>query len=316
MPANIVTYPSDAPLGIGKERAIAFGGGGEWFVAWCLAYIHTLKENGVDLSNADVTIGTSAGSATSALLTAGVAEQSFTQWSHIAEHPEVLADAVKVDAPSPSRLRALSALSDATDTDPETVREIGRAAMAAKNQPEDEYLASVTQLLGGMTKWPSPAFHTSAVDCFTGERLIVDQDSGVTLAEAVGASTSLPGTGGPIWLGDSVAMDGGVSKSSTHADILVGAKRVIIFTLMSLTAEQVATMPKGPFGLAEKTHPGNAQAEAMMIENAGGKALVVAGNPPPGTNFMDPHLLKDAMSKGAAQAIIDLPEVAALWNNA
>lgn len=314
MPANVVSYPSESPLGEGKERALAFGGGGEWFVAWCLSYIHTLKENGVDLSNAEVTIGTSAGSATSALLTAGIAEQAFAQWTQIAEHPEVLADAVKVDAPSPSRLRALAAISNATDTEPETIREIGRAAMAAKNQPQSEYLASVTQLLGGMTQWPSPAFHTSAVDCYTGERLIVDQNSGVSLAEAIGASTSLPGTGGPIWLEDALAMDGGVSKSSTHADVLVGAKRVIIFTLMSLTAEEAASLPKGPFGLAEKTHPGNAVVEAKMVKAAGGKAFVVAGNPPAGTNFMDPHLLKDAMARGAAQALVDLPSVAAVWN--
>lgn len=315
MPAHVVSYPSPTPLGHGKERAIAFGGGGEWFIAWCLSYIHTLKENGVDLANVELTVGTSAGSATSALLTAGVTEHAFTQWSQISEHPEVLADAVKVDAPSPSRLRAIAAISDATDTEPETIREIGRAAMAAKNQPEADYLASVTQLLGGMTQWPSPAFHTSSVDCYTGDRLIVDQDSGVSLAEAVGASTSLPGTGGPIWLGDVLAMDGGVSKSSTHADILVGAKRVIIFTLMSLTAEEVKTLPKGPFGLAEKVHPGNANTEAEMIEKAGGKAFVVVGNPPPGTNFMDPHLLKDAMAKGAAQALIDLPAVTTLWND-
>ena len=112
-----------------------------------------------------------------------------------------------------------------------------------------------------------------------------------------------------------MVMDGGVSKSSTHADILVGAKRVIIFTLMNLTAEEVAQLPKGPFGLAEKTHPGNAHAEAAMIEAAGGKAFVVAGNPPAGTNFMDATLLKDAMSRGAAQALVDLPAVKAVWND-
>jgi NTE family protein len=315
MPANVVSYPSPSPLGHGKERAIAFGGGGEWFIAWCLSYIHTLKENGVDLSNVELTVGTSAGSATSAFLTGGISEQAFDQWTQIAEHPEVLADAVKVDTPSPSRLRALGALSEATDTEPETIREIGRAAMAARNQPEAEYLASVTKLLGVITEWPSSAFHTSAVDCYTGDRLIVDENSGVTTAQAIGASTSLPGTGGPVWLEDVLAMDGGVSKSSTHADILVGAKRVIIFTLMSLTPEEAQALPKTPFGLSEKAHPGNAHKEAQMIEAAGGKAFVVVGNPPPGTNFMDPHLLKEAMTKGAAQALIDLPAVTALWND-
>ena len=314
MAVEAVPYPAPKPLGVGVERAIAFGGGGEWFTSWCLSYVHTLKEHGVDLTTADVTVGTSAGSAVSALLDAGAAEKAFAQWSQIAAHPEVLAEAVKVDNPSPSRLRALGVIADATDTEPATIQAIGRAAMAARNQPADEYQKSVAMILGGLTDWPSPKYHATAVDCYTGDRLIISQDSGVSLVEAVAASTSLPGTGGPTWLGDVVAMDGGVSHSSTHADVLVGAKRVLIFTLMSLTPEQVAALPKTPFGMAEKAHPGNANTEAAMIEAAGGKAFVIAGNPPAGTNFMDPNQLADAIARGQAQALADLDQVTALWN--
>ncbi|MGV1033708.1 MAG: patatin-like phospholipase family protein [Microbacteriaceae bacterium] len=309
-----IPYPAPQPLGTGVDRAIAFGGGGEWFTAWCLSYIHTLHEHGVDLSTAELTIGTSAGSVASAIVTAGVAEQAFAQWQQIAAHPEVLAEAVKVADPVPSQLRALGVIADATDTEPDTIREIGRAAMAAKNMPVADYEASITKMLGGMSAWPSPAYHTTAVDCYTGERLVADQNSGVTLAEAIAASSSLPGTSGPTWLGDRITMDGGVSHSSTHADVLVGAKRVIIFTLMSLTPEQVAAMPKTPFGMAEKAHPGNANTEKAMIEAAGGKALVVVGNPPAGINFMDPTLLTDAMARGAAQALADLDAVTEIWN--
>lgn len=315
MPVTAVPYPSATPLGKGVDRAIAFGGGGEWFTAWCLAYIHTLQENGVDLGTAELTVGTSAGSAASAFVVAGKAEGAYEQWKQIAAHPEALAAAVKVDSPSPSRLRALGVLADATDTEPETIREIGRAAMAAKNQSAAEYQAAAAQILGGMTEWPGAAYHATAVDCYTGDRLIVGPDSGVSVVEAVAASTSLPGTGGPTWLGDVLAMDGGVSHSSTHADILVGAKRVLIFTLMSLTAEQVAKLPKTPFGMAEKAHPGNANTEAEMIKAAGGQAFVVVGNPPAGINFMDPTLLADAMERGTAQALADLDAVKAVWND-
>ena len=56
-------YPATEPLGSGVDRAIALGGGGEWFTGFCLAYIHTLAENGIDLADADLTVGTSAGSA-------------------------------------------------------------------------------------------------------------------------------------------------------------------------------------------------------------------------------------------------------------
>ena len=107
-------------------------------------------------------------------------------------------------------------------------------------------------------------------------------------------------------------MDGGVSHSSTHADVLVGARRVVIFTLMSLTAEEVVAMPKTPFCLSEKSHPGNANAEADMIRQACGSAFVVVGDPPAGIDFMAPTLLADAMARGAAQAESDAPALAAV----
>lgn len=310
-----IPYPAERPLGAGVEWAFAFGGGGEWFTAYCLSYVHAALQHGIDMARAELTIGTSAGSATSALVAAGVAEQAFAQWGQLAAHPEVLTDAVKVADPSPSQLRALRLLAEAADTEPGTIREIGRAAMAARNQPAAEYQAAIPRLLGGLTTWPSAGYHATAVDCYTGERLIIGRDSGLSLVETVAASTSLPGSGGPTWLGDVLAMDGGVSHSSTHADVLVGARRVVIFTLMSLTAGEVAAMPKTPFGLSEKAHPGNAHAEADMIRRAGGSAFVVAGDPPAGINFMDPTLLADAIARGAARAESDAPALAAVWND-
>jgi NTE family protein len=310
-----IPYPAKEPLGAGVERAIAFGGGGEWFTAYCLSYVHAALQHDVDLARAELTVGTSAGSATSALLTAGVAEQSLSRWSQLAAHPEVLADAVKVADPSPSQLRARGVLAGAADTELGTIREIGRVAMAARNQPAADYEVSIGRLLGGLTSWPSAAYHASAVDCYTGERLIVSRDSGVSLVESVAASTSLPGTAGPTWLGDVLAMDGGVSRSSTHADVLVGARRVAIFTLMSLTAAEAAAMSKTPFGLAEKAHPGNANAEADMIRKAGGRAFVVAADPPAGIDFMDPTLLADAIARGAVRAESDAPALGAIWND-
>lgn len=58
----------------------------------------------------------------------------------------------------------------------------------------------------------------------------MSSDSGIDIATACAASSSLPGVNGPVWLGDHYCMDGGVSPSSTHSDILAGAQRVIIFS--------------------------------------------------------------------------------------
>ncbi|MCB0861891.1 MAG: hypothetical protein KDB66_01615 [Solirubrobacterales bacterium] len=43
--------------GSGKERGIALGGGGTWFVTWMLSFLTTAKRPGVDLGNAESMIG-------------------------------------------------------------------------------------------------------------------------------------------------------------------------------------------------------------------------------------------------------------------
>jgi NTE family protein len=60
--ARVIPYPAPEPFGTGKTRALALGGGGEWFEAWQLAYVTTLAKGGVDLATAEAVVGTSAGS--------------------------------------------------------------------------------------------------------------------------------------------------------------------------------------------------------------------------------------------------------------
>ena len=54
----VATMAEQGPIGSGAARAVALGGGGEWFIAWMLGYADGLLQSGVDLAQADVTIGT------------------------------------------------------------------------------------------------------------------------------------------------------------------------------------------------------------------------------------------------------------------
>ena len=54
--------PYKNPPGKGKERGIALGGGGTPLLGFYAGYFNALRKNGVDLGNADVIVGTSAGS--------------------------------------------------------------------------------------------------------------------------------------------------------------------------------------------------------------------------------------------------------------
>ncbi len=170
-------------------------------------------------------------------------------------HPSLLARMVKTSTGSESQSRAAKMPAAAEATDNETIRQIGRVAMAARNAPVEEYERSLHRMLGDRD-WPSPAHNVTCVDCYSGERLVIDDASGVPISTACAASSSLPGINGSTWVGDHYCMDGSVSTSSTHADLLAGAERVVIFTMMSLTEAQAKAQGATSFGFAEQIHPG------------------------------------------------------------
>ena len=295
----------------GKQRGIAFGGGGEWFVAWTLSFLSAARRHGVDLGTADVTVGTSAGSLVGAFLTSERLWRGTKEMEVLASHPALLERMVKTSTGSASQQRAATVLAGATSTDRETIVEIGRAAMASRNAPVDAYERSLRLMLGH-EDWPSPAHHVTAVDCYTGGLVVIDHEAGTPIATACAASSSLPGVNGPVWIGDRYCMDGGVSTSSTHADLLAGTERAVIFTMMSLTAEEAAAR-SGSFGFAERLHPGTARHEADGLAAAGTKALLVAANPEPGIDFMDPKELAGAIADGAARAASMIEELGEVW---
>jgi NTE family protein len=298
--------------GSGKRRGIAFGGGGEWFVAWTLSFLSAARRQGVDLSTADITVGTSAGSIVGAFLTSGRLWRGATELDFLASHPTLLARMVKTSAGSPSQRRATELLAGATSTEQAAVVEIGRAAMASRNPPVEGYEHSLRLMLGH-EQWPSEAHRVTAVDCYTGERVVVNHESGVQIATACAASSSLPGVNGPVWIGDRLCMDGGIGTSSTHSDLLGGMERAVIFSMMSLTADQAKGLD-GSFGFAERLHPGTARREADALTAAGTRTLLVAANPSPGIDFMDPDQLASAIADGAARATSMIEDLAAVWD--
>jgi NTE family protein len=302
---------SVSALGSGKQRGIAFGGGGEWFVAWTLAFLSTAREHGVDLGSADLTVGTSAGSLVGAFLVDKRLWRGTKELGFLADHPTLLARMVKTSTGSKSQQRAALALEKAASTDPESIVQIGRAAMAARNAPVAAYERSLKMMLGH-GDWPGAAHHVTAVDCFTGERIVIGPEDGVPIVTACAASSSLPGVNGPVWVGDRLCMDGGVSTSSTHADLLAGAERAVIFSMMSLTPTE-AKARGGSFGFAERLRPGTARREAEALDAAGTKTLLIAANPDPDIDFMDPAQLAGALADGATCARAMIDELRATW---
>lgn len=300
---RVVPYPAPDPIGKGKDRALVLGGGGEWFEAWQLAYVSALAKGGVDLALADAVVGTSAGSVLGTCLTSGRIAQEADIFAWFGKHPDYMAKLIVANTGAKSQSRARQLQQDTKTSDSQAIRSMGAAAMAARNAPVSGLQDAIQQIIGPMD-WPSPAMHTTANDCYTGERIVVYPDSGVPIREAISASMSLPGCFGPTWLDDHYCMDGGISRSGTHADLMAGARRVLV---MSLSDGSPDFAQLSPF------HAPIAE-ELDVARKSGSEVFATFANPPKGTDFLDPKEMPRAVEMGAAKAKSDLAALAKFWN--
>jgi len=300
--ARVIPYPAPDPFGTGKALGLALGGGGEWFEAWQLAYITTLAKGGVDLASAEVVVGTSAGSLLGTMLTSGRIAQEANEFAWFAEHPDVMARMVAANTGAASQARARELQLKTGSHDPSAIQALGRVAMAAKNAPVSALQQSIQTIIGPLD-WPSQTMHTTANDCYTGDRVVVSSDSGIPISHAVSASMSLPGHFGPTWIDDHYCMDGGISRSGTHADLVAGAKRVMVVALSDGSPEFAQLSPfHAPI-----------QEELDVVKKSGSEVLATFANPPKGTNFLDPKEMHVAMQMGLAKAKTDLPMLQKFW---
>jgi len=306
----VATMAEQGPIGAGASRAVALGGGGEWFVAWMVGYANGLLQAGVDLAKADVTIGTSAGSMVGAAIKGGRLAELTGTLQQLGSNPAAANKELNISAGAPSQARASTVMGQTEQITPATLQEIGRAAMAAHNAPDDRYVASVQGVLG-LTDWPT-GHYTTSTDCYTGESLIAGSASGVTIAQACAASSSLPGVNGPTWQGDRLCMDGGVSTSSTHAEMLRGATSVLIIAMFDFKANPPKHVNPS-FGIAERVNPGTAEREAAFLRSQGSAVHVTIANPDPTTDFMDAATIGPAIADGTSRGTADAEVIAALW---
>lgn len=304
--------PYAPPLGTGKARGLVLGGGGIYLASWMAGYFRQLKAEGVDVSQADIAVGTSAGSLVGAVLMAGRLEIFAAELEKLGADPALFAKLLPDIPPNPSQIRARQSADAATEASAEVIQSIGRAAMAALNPagPAD-YHAHVEELIG-VKDWPSPGLHTTANDCYTGARLVVSQDSGVPISHACAASSSLPGSMGPTWLKNRLCMDGGICQTSTHCDVVSGVKRALVVSLSDGGADAVRV------GLRTSGLPNTLQEEVAALRSQGAEVILkVVGLVPGATSvdsIMDPKWIALCLKDGHDRAAADAAEMRTFWN--
>jgi NTE family protein len=308
--AHPIPYPAPAP-GAGKERALVLGGGGLYLIAFYVGYFTELQKLGLDVSNADLIVGTSAGAIGGAMLAGGKIGDLGQELDAFSQFPWLLTKLLPPTKPTTAQLRASQMSVSTKEATPASIQAIGHAAMAANNPDgPDRYLDMVEQVLG-FTEWPSPALHTTSNDCYTGERLVVSAESNIPVHVACAASSSLPGQIGPTWLNDRLCMDGGICQTSTHADVAAGAKRALVISLTDGGPEAVEQ------GLRTSGMPNTLQQEVKDLEAGGTKTMLVVVGLLPGIDkidsIMDPKYIAPVMAMGQQRASADLEKLKAFW---
>jgi NTE family protein len=293
-----VPIPAAASLGTGKDRALVLGGGGEYFIAWLLGFAHGLRSAGVSYDLADVIVGTSAGALVGSAAAADRLGLLRDDIDFSGQFPKLLADLIPTSASNPSQVRARDLAQAARDGGIATIQTIGRGAMAARNPPVRNFRLMIDVLNLGRS-WPSPRFYATTTDCYTGERLVLSRSSNIPISDAVCASASLPGVFGPTWIGDRLCMDGAICSTSTHVDLIAGAKRALV---VALTDE----------GLRFSNIPNDIEQELKYVEAAGTRTLLIAADPGK-VHLLSAAEIEPALKAGRDRAGREADRIKAFW---
>ncbi len=284
-------------------RGLVLGGGGITGIAWETGLLHGLAEAGVDLTDADRIVGTSAGSIVGAQVTSDIGLPELYRRQLLA--PVDLGDG-DVDVASIGlgviATFALSLLRARGDL-PRFGRILGAAAVRTAERGRTPSLAEryeqVAQRIGGLT-WAERDFVVTAVDVATGELAAFGPRGHwpeVTLEDAVNASCAVPCVYPPIPIADAVYIDGG-ARSGSNSDLMDGCSRVV-----ALTPSDRAV---GPLRSA-----------AAQLGELGVEHLVItpdaASRQAIGKNVLDPSARPPSARAGYAQAGAEVERVRELW---
>src|SRR4051794_29765652 len=169
-------------------RALVLGGGGAAGNAWSIGVVAGLFDAGVDVTEADLVIGTSAGSTAAAQITGATPSELLAAVLAAAPQPATRpVGSARGRAPGgqvAEHLERMKAIIAAADDVADWRRRMGAAALerdaASDGCVQTRWRSTVAARLPGM-HWPERAVLITAVDAHTGQPVVFDRHSGVDL---------------------------------------------------------------------------------------------------------------------------------------
>ena len=291
-------------------RALVLGGGGPVGIAWESGLVAGLARAGVDLGQADFTMGTSAGSFVGARLAMGADATTLAD--------PILAEAERPAGPARngsrppadlSKLMSLMAEAQGGLRNPAAARaEIGAFALAAETISETDFIASFGRSFASLPEdaWPERGFACTAVDAMDGSFRFWTKDSGVGVTRAVASSCSVPGVYPPVTINGRRYIDGGM-RSPTNADMAAGYDLVVV----------VAVRLGAAAGPALDRIAARFDEEVESLKEGGATVVVITPDDASveafGPNLMDFRRRAGAARAGLAQGEAYAADLKELW---
>jgi NTE family protein len=245
------------------RRALVLGGGGSTGNAWLIGVVAGLFDAGVDVTTADLTVGTSAGSTAAAQLSGATPTelyaailaatppqhkqaQSKQAQSYQAQRDQAQSKQAQRDQASSSdagserrrdssrpvseHLERMRSLIASSENAADMRRRVGAAALErdalAGESRQAQWRATVASRLPSQ-RWPERTLLITAVDAESGEPVVFDRQSGIELADAVAASCS---SGFTYGIDGHRYIDGGYRSNAENADLAAGYARVLVLS--------------------------------------------------------------------------------------
>lgn len=261
-------------------RALVLGGGGVTGIAWETGVLLGLERRGVHVRDADLIVGSSAGSAVAAQIAGPTPLEKLYQ---------AQLDGLVNELPGKLGLTGILKLLLAmrfTREEQKALAKVGAMALRSRTVAEPVRRAVIEQRLP-IHAWPERALKVPASNATTGEFTVFDKDSGVDLIDAVAASCAVPMVWPPVTIGSQRYIDGGI-RSVANVDLAAGHDRIIVIT----PGTQGLRKGSAPADQLAAAHPA---ASVIVSPDADARAVI-------GKNPLDPRARTAAARGGLEQA--------------
>jgi NTE family protein len=289
------------------------GGGGSTGNAWLIGIIAGLFDAGMDVTTADLTVGTSAGSTAAAQIAGASPTELFAAILAAQPQPQRQpashVNPLKQTAPLKQVVnhleRTSKIIADSTDA-ADMRRRMGAAALelaaSADESRQTQWRATVASRLPSL-QWPQRTVLITAVNARTGQPVVFDRHSGVELVDAVAASCA---SGFAYSIGNDRYIDGGYRSNAENADLAAGYSRVLVLSPFSGRTRTPLEWGMHLATQVDELRAGGSLVHTVFPDSTAEHMF--------GANAMDLSLRPAAAQAGYDQGRALVAELAGFWN--